>query len=159
MTIENFRISKSVGINHPRSRGAVSFCPQSIKKEESMAEQLQVYKCEVCGNIVEVLHGGKGELVCCGKPMVLRKENTVDAAKEKHVPVVEKVDGGFKVKVGSVPHPMEEKHYIEWVELIADGKAYRQFLKPGQTPEAIFKIDAASVLAREYCNLHGLWKA
>jgi superoxide reductase len=124
-----------------------------------MAEQLQVYKCEVCGNIVEVLHGGKGELVCCGKPMVLRKENTVDAAKEKHVPVVEKVDGGFKVKVGSVPHPMEEKHYIEWVELIADGKAYRQFLKPGQTPEAIFKIDAASVLAREYCNLHGLWKA
>jgi len=124
-----------------------------------MAEQLQVYKCEVCGNIVEVLHGGKGELVCCGKPMVLRKENTVDAAKEKHVPVVEKVDGGYKVKVGSVPHPMEEKHYIEWVELIADGKTYRQFLKPGQTPEAIFKIDAASVMAREYCNLHGLWKA
>jgi superoxide reductase len=124
-----------------------------------MAEQLQVYKCEVCGNIVEVLHGGKGELVCCGKPMVLRKENTVDAAKEKHVPVIEKVDGGYKVKVGSVPHPMEEKHYIEWVELIADGKTYRQFLKPGQTPEAIFKIDAASVVAREYCNLHGLWKA
>jgi superoxide reductase len=124
-----------------------------------MAEQLQVYKCEVCGNIVEVLHGGKGELVCCGKPMVLRKENTVDAAKEKHVPVVEKVDGGFKVKVGSVPHPMEEKHYIEWVELIANGKAYRQFLKPGQTPEGIFKIDAAGVVAREYCNLHGLWKA
>jgi superoxide reductase len=90
---------------------------------------------------------------------VLRKENTVDAAKEKHVPVIEKVDGGYKVKVGSVPHPMEEKHYIEWVELIADGKTYRQFLKPGQTPEAIFKIDAASVAAREYCNLHGLWKA
>ena len=124
-----------------------------------MAEQLQVYKCEVCGNIVEVLHGGKGELVCCGKPMVLRKENTVDAAKEKHIPVIEKVDGGYKIKVGSVPHPMEEKHYIEWVELIADGKTYRQFLKPGQTPEAIFKIDAASVVAREYCNLHGLWKA
>jgi superoxide reductase len=124
-----------------------------------MAEQLQVYKCEVCGNIVEVLHGGKGELVCCGKPMVLRKENTVDAAKEKHVPVIEKVDGGYKIKVGSVPHPMEEKHYIEWVELIADGKTCRQFLKPGQTPEAIFKIDAASVVAREYCNLHGLWQA
>jgi superoxide reductase len=124
-----------------------------------MAEQLQVYKCEACGNIVEVLHGGEGELVCCGKPMVLIKENTVDAAKEKHVPVVEKVEGGYKVKVGSVPHPMEEKHYIEWVELIADGKAYRQFLKPGQAPEAIFKIDAAKVTAREYCNLHGLWKA
>jgi superoxide reductase len=124
-----------------------------------MAEQLQVYKCEACGNIVEVLHGGEGELVCCGKPMVLIKENTVDAAKEKHVPVIEKVEGGYKVKVGSVPHPMEEKHYIEWVELIADGKAYRQFLNPGQTPEAIFKIDAANVSAREYCNLHGLWKA
>ncbi|MGA9536071.1 MAG: desulfoferrodoxin [Desulfobacterales bacterium] len=124
-----------------------------------MAEQLQVYKCEACGNIVEVLHGGEGELVCCGKPMVLLKENTVDAAKEKHVPVIEKVEGGYKVKVGSVAHPMEEKHYIEWVELIADGKAYRQFLKPGQAPEAIFKIDAASVSAREYCNLHGLWKA
>jgi len=124
-----------------------------------MAEQLQVYKCEACGNIVEVLHGGEGELVCCEKPMVLIKENTVDAAKEKHVPVIEKVEGGYKVKVGSVAHPMEEKHYIEWVELIADGKAYRQFLKPGQTPEAIFKIDAANVSAREYCNLHGLWKA
>ena len=124
-----------------------------------MAEQLQVYKCEACGNIVEVLHGGEGELVCCGKPMVLIKENTVDAAKEKHVPAIEKVEGGYKVKVGSVPHPMEEKHYIEWVELIADGKAYRQFLKPGQMPEAIFKIDAAKVSAREYCNLHGLWKA
>ncbi|MEJ2473002.1 MAG: desulfoferrodoxin [Desulfobacterales bacterium] len=124
-----------------------------------MAEQLQVYKCEACGNIVEVLHGGDGELVCCGKPMVLLTENTVDAAKEKHVPVIEKVEGGYKVKVGSVAHPMEEKHYIEWVELIADGKAYRQFLKPGQAPEAIFKIDAASVSAREYCNLHGLWKA
>ncbi|MGA8242750.1 MAG: desulfoferrodoxin [Desulfobacterales bacterium] len=124
-----------------------------------MAEQLQIYKCEACGNIVEVLHGGEGELVCCGKPMVLIKENTVDAAKEKHVPVIEKIEGGYKVKVGSVPHPMEEKHYIEWVELIADGKAYRQFLKPGQAPEAIFKIDAAKVTAREYCNLHGLWKA
>ncbi|MFZ0241526.1 MAG: desulfoferrodoxin [Desulfobacterales bacterium] len=124
-----------------------------------MAEKLQVYKCEACGNIVEVLHGGEGELVCCGKPMVQLKENTVDAAKEKHVPVIEKVDGGYKVKVGSAAHPMEEKHYIEWVELIADGKAYRQFLKPGQAPEAVFKIDAAGVTAREYCNLHGLWKS
>ena len=123
-----------------------------------MAEKLQVYKCEVCGNIVEVLHGGKGELVCCGQPMKLIVENTVDAAKEKHVPVVEKTAEGFKVKVGSVAHPMEEKHYIEWIEIIADGKAYRQFLKPGGTPEAIFKIDAGKITAREYCNIHGLWK-
>jgi superoxide reductase len=124
-----------------------------------MAEQLQVYKCEVCGNIIEVLHAGAGELVCCGQPMKLIKENTVDAAKEKHVPVVEKTADGFKVKVGSVAHPMEEKHYIEWVEIIVDGKAYRQFLKPGQAPEAQFCIKGDKVSAREYCNLHGLWKA
>jgi superoxide reductase len=123
-----------------------------------MAERLEVYKCNVCGNIVEVLHGGQGELVCCGQAMVRLVENTVDAAKEKHVPVVEKVDAGVKVKVGEVAHPMEEKHFIEWVEIIADGKAYRQFLKPGETPEAIFKVDAQQVTAREYCNLHGLWK-
>ena len=123
-----------------------------------MTEKLQIYKCEVCGNIVEMVHGGKGELVCCGQPMKLFEENTVDAAKEKHVPVVEKVEGGFKVKVGEVPHPMEEKHYIEWVQVIADGKAYRQFLKPGEAPEAVIKIDAENVTAREYCNLHGLWK-
>jgi len=124
-----------------------------------MAEQLQVYKCEVCGNIIEVLHGGAGELVCCGQPMKLVKENTVDAAKEKHVPVVEKTADGFKVKVGSVAHPMEEKHWIEWVELVVDGKVYRQFLKPGQAPEAVFCIKGDNVSAREYCNLHGLWKA
>ena len=124
-----------------------------------MAEQLQVYKCEVCGNIIEVLHGGAGELVCCGQPMKLFKENTVDAAKEKHVPVVEKTADGVKVKVGSVAHPMEEKHYIEWVEIIVDGKAYRQFLKPGQAPEAAFCIKGGKVSAREYCNLHGLWQA
>jgi len=123
-----------------------------------MAEQLQIYKCEICGNIVEVLHGGRGELVCCGKPMKLFQENTVDAAKEKHVPVVEKSAAGVKVKVGSVAHPMEEKHYIEWVEILVDGKAYRQFLKPGQAPEAQFGIQADAVVAREYCNLHGLWK-
>lgn len=123
-----------------------------------MAERLQVYKCEACGNIVEVLHAGAGELVCCGQPMVLLQENTVDAAKEKHVPVVEQVAGGIKVKVGDVPHPMEEKHYIEWVEVIADGRAYRQFLNPGQAPEAVFNIEADQVVAREYCNLHGHWK-
>ncbi len=124
-----------------------------------MAERLQVYKCELCGNIVEVLHGGKGELVCCGKPMTLQKENTVDAAREKHVPVVEKTTDGVRVKVGEVAHPMEEKHYIEWIELIADGKAYVQFLKPGQAPEAVFNVVADQITTRAYCNLHGLWKA
>lgn len=124
-----------------------------------MAERYQIYKCDLCGNIVEVVHGGAGELVCCGQPMKLFAENTVDAAKEKHVPVVEKVDGGYKVKVGSVAHPMEEKHYIEFVEIIADGKVYRQYLNPGDTPEAFFAIAADQVTAREYCNLHGLWKA
>ncbi len=124
-----------------------------------MAERLEIYKCEICGNIVEVLHGGHGELVCCGEAMKRFIENTVDAAREKHVPVVERTAGGFKVKVGSVPHPMEEKHYIEWIEVIADGEAYRQFLKPGEAPEASFDIPAQQVTAREYCNLHGLWKA
>jgi superoxide reductase len=123
-----------------------------------MAERHEIYKCEVCGNIVEVLHGGAGELVCCGQPMTLFKENTTDAAKEKHVPVVEKSGDTVTVKVGSVAHPMEEKHYIEWVEIIADGEAYRQFLSPGGAPEASFKIDAEKVTAREYCTLHGLWK-
>jgi superoxide reductase len=123
-----------------------------------MAKKLEIYKCELCGNIVEVLHGGAGELTCCGEAMKLYEENTVDAAKEKHVPVIEKTGDGYKVMVGSVAHPMEEKHYIEWIELIADGKAYRQFLNPGDTPEAFFKIDADQVTAREYCNLHGLWK-
>ena len=124
-----------------------------------MAERYQVYKCDICGNIVEVLHGGAGELVCCGQPMKLFTENTVDAAKEKHVPVIEKVDGGFKVKVGDVAHPMEEKHWIEFIEIIADGKVYRQYLNPGDKPEAGFMIAANQVTAREYCNLHGLWKA
>lgn len=124
-----------------------------------MTQKMQIYKCEICGNIVEMLHEGEGELVCCGAPMKLFQENTVDAAKEKHVPVIEKKEGGFKVKVGSVAHPMEEKHYIEWIEAITeDGKIYRQFLKPGDAPEAVFKIDAGTIIAREYCNLHGLWK-
>ena len=124
-----------------------------------MTERLQVYRCEVCGNIVEVLHAGKGELVCCKQPMKLLVEGSVDAAQEKHVPVVEKTATGVKVKVGSVPHPMEEKHYIEWIEIIADGRAYRQSLKPGDVPEATFNIEAMQITAREYCNLHGLWKA
>jgi superoxide reductase len=124
-----------------------------------MAQRLEVYKCELCGNIVEVLFGSDGQLVCCGQPMTLLVENTVDAAKEKHVPVIEKVDGGVKVKVGEVAHPMEEKHYIQWIELIADGRIYRQFLNPGDTPEAVFNVSANQVVAREYCNLHGHWKA
>jgi superoxide reductase len=123
-----------------------------------MAKQLQIYKCSVCGNIVEVLHGGVGELVCCNKPMELLGEKTADAATEKHVPVIEQIDGGYKVTVGSVPHPMEAKHYIEWIELLADGKAYRQFLKPGMEPEAEFHVEGDSVSAREHCNVHGLWK-
>ncbi|MGA8571436.1 MAG: desulfoferrodoxin [Desulfobaccales bacterium] len=124
-----------------------------------MTEKLQVYKCRICGNIVSMLHSGDGALVCCGEPMKLMLENTVDAAKEKHVPVVEKTAAGFKIKVGSVAHPMEQSHYIEWIEVIADGKSYRQFLNPGEAPEATFAIEAKNVVAREYCNLHGLWKA
>ncbi|MBN2467392.1 MAG: desulfoferrodoxin [Deltaproteobacteria bacterium] len=124
-----------------------------------MTKRLEIYKCSICGNIVEVLHEGKGELVCCGESMTLLQENTVDAAREKHVPVIEKTSDGVKVKVGSVAHPMEDKHYIEWIEIIADGKAYRQFLKPGDVPEARFTIQAETVTAREHCNIHGLWKA
>lgn len=124
-----------------------------------MAKQLEVYKCKICGNIVEVLHGAAGVLVCCGQPMELLVENTADSTKEKHVPLIERIDGGYKVTVGSTLHPMEEKHYIEWIELIADGKAYRQFLKPGEAPSAVFHVAAETVTAREYCNIHGLWKA
>ncbi|MBF0120532.1 MAG: desulfoferrodoxin [Desulfobacterales bacterium] len=123
-----------------------------------MAERFAVLKCEICGHIIEVLHAAKGQLVCCGKPMKQMIENTVDASKEKHVPVIEKLHGGIKVSVGSVAHPMEEKHYIEFIEIIADGKIYREFLKPGDKPEATFNIEASQVSAREYCNLHGLWK-
>jgi len=124
-----------------------------------MTEKLQIYKCEKCGNIVEMLHGGPGELICCDQPMKLYLENTVDAAKEKHVPVMEEGSPGLKVKVGSVPHPMEDKHYIEWVEIIADGRAYRKFLNPGDDPEATFCIKSETVIAREYCSIHGLWKS
>ncbi|MTI82016.1 MAG: desulfoferrodoxin [Firmicutes bacterium] len=124
-----------------------------------MTKLLQVYKCNICGNIVEVLHTGVGQLICCNKPMELQSENTVDAANEKHVPVVEKTDGKVIVKVGSVAHPMEEKHYIEWIEVLADGKTFRQFLNHSDKPEAVFKIDAEQVSARAYCNIHGNWKA
>lgn len=123
-----------------------------------MTKRSQVYKCEKCGNIVEVLHEGVGQLVCCNEPMKLMEANTVDAAKEKHVPVIEKTADGILVKVGSVPHPMEEKHYIEWIELHASGQIFRQYLKPGDKPEALFKVAVENPVAREYCNLHGLWK-
>ena len=124
-----------------------------------MTSQKQVYRCNICGNIVEVLHTGQGELVCCGEPMELLVEKTEDVGQEKHVPVMEATSSGIKVKVGEVPHPMEEKHYIEWVEVITDGGSYRQFLKPGNKPEVDFEIKAQNVILREYCNVHGLWKS
>ena len=121
--------------------------------------ELQVYKCGVCGNIVEVVHAGGGTLVCCGEPMSLLTENTTDAAKEKHVPVVERTEDGVRVSVGAVPHPMEEKHFIQWIELIADGKVCRRALKPGDTPQVVFPVQPDQITVRAYCNLHGLWKA
>ena len=124
-----------------------------------MSKLLEIYKCEICGNIVELVHEGRGELVCCGAPMKPVVENTVDAAREKHVPVIEKTATGITVKVGSVAHPMEEKHWIQWIELVADGISYTRFLKPGKAPEAEFCVSASTVSAREYCNLHGHWKA
>jgi superoxide reductase len=152
-------------------------------KEEPMPKLLEIYKCDACGNIVEVVHEGAGELICCGAAMKLMVENTVDAAKEKHVPVIEKTMSGFKVKVGSMAHPMEEKHYIEWVELVVDGKVCRQRLQPGEDPIVKFRISGtpgkakalvceagenpdaefctpdSEVVARAYCNIHGLWTA
>jgi superoxide reductase len=128
------------------------------KGEGEMTERLQVYKCEVCGNIVTVLHASRGQLVCCGQPMKLMVPNTVDAAKEKHVPVVERAGGKLKVKVGSVPHPMEEKHYIEWVTVSWGENCCLAFLKPGMAPAAEFEVKADKVEAFEYCNLHGYWK-
>ncbi|HUT85603.1 MAG TPA: desulfoferrodoxin [Elusimicrobiales bacterium] len=128
-----------------------------------MTQLNQVYKCDICGNIVQMMHAGQGELVCCNKPMVLLAENSTDGATEKHVPVIKKTDSGFLVKVGSAPHPMEEKHYIEWIELNVDGSIYITHLKPGDKPEAHFCFckkcgNPKSVTAREYCNIHGLWK-
>ena len=125
-----------------------------------MTELRQIYHCPLCGNLVEVLFTGAGELVCCGEPMKLLAGNTVDAALEKHVPVVTEMGDKIKVAVGSVPHPMEEKHYISMIEVCTKNKVYRRELKPGDAPEAIFRVKADKVLTvREYCNLHGLWKA
>jgi len=124
-----------------------------------MTKRLEVYKCEVCGNIVEVLHEGVGKLVCCGKPMILMEAKTAaEEGKEKHVPVIEKTEKGVKVKVGSVPHPMEDKHYIEWIAVEAGGAVMRKFLKPGEAPEAEFGVKEIDQ-AREYCNVHGHWSS
>ena len=125
-----------------------------------MAKLRAIYKCEICGNIVEVLHEGAGALVCCGQEMKKFEEKTEDATTEKHVPYIKKTSEGVLVKVGqNQDHPMEEKHFIEWIQIFADGKSYRQFLKPGQKPQALFEIKANAVTAREYCNVHGLWKS
>jgi len=127
-----------------------------------MTEKNQVYKCEVCGNIVEVLHEGGGELVCCNQPMNLQEEKKQDPEKgEKHVPVIEDLGNGkYNIKVGEVEHPMTEEHYIEWIEVINNLGSYKYFLKPGDKPEAIFYLgDTKDFIVREYCNLHGLWKA
>ena len=124
-----------------------------------MASIKEIFKCNICGNIVEVLHGGAGQLVCCGQPMELLKEKTEDEGQEKHVPMIKKTDDGIRVKVGSVPHPMEDSHLIEWIEITADGNVYRKFLKAGDAPEAEFCIKAENVTAREHCNVHGLWKS
>ena len=124
-----------------------------------MTKLNQVYKCDVCGNIVEMLHTGDDDLVCCGQNMVLQEENTVDAVKEKHVPVIEKIKGGILVKVGSVEHPMIDTHYIEWIEVQTDKKVYRKNLKPGDKPQAEFMLDEDILYAREYCNIHRLWRS
>jgi len=124
-----------------------------------MTKRSEVYKCELCGDIIEVLHASAGQLVCCGQNMKLVSENTVEASKEKHIPVIERISGGVKVTVGSIAHPMEEKHYIEWIELLAGDTVLRQYLKPGVPPVAIFEgVTATNLVAREFCNLHGLWK-
>ncbi len=124
-----------------------------------MTKRGQIYKCEVCGNIVEVVHEGPGDLVCCGQPMVLLEEKTADTSTEKHVPFIKREDGKYVVVVGeNALHPMEEKHYIEWIELTVDGVVYKKFLNPGDEPKAVFEVpEGKEVSAREYCNIHGLW--
>ncbi|EKE11774.1 MAG: Desulfoferrodoxin [uncultured bacterium] len=119
----------------------------------------QIYKCNVCGNMIEVTHIGDGELVCCGEAMELQLERDDEEKYEKHKPVVEKIDGGVIVSVGSMPHPMESEHYIEWIEVITEHRTYRKRLGPGKTPEAEFFFEAEHFEVRSYCNLHGLWKA
>ena len=125
-----------------------------------MANMYDVYKCEKCGNVVMVMHFGGGDLVCCGQNMTKMDEQTADSSTEKHVPVIEKVDGGYEVTVGSTLHPMLEKHWIQWIELTVDGTRMVEELNPGDEPKAFFACTgaAASVSAREFCNVHGLWR-
>lgn len=123
-----------------------------------MTTKNQIYRCPICGNIIEILHAGDGQLVCCGQPMELVQPKTEDIGQEKHLPVIEKSEGKITVKIGSIPHPMEEAHYIEWIEITANNHIYKKFLQPGDAPEAVFEITAENVTAREYCNIHGLWQ-
>ena len=124
-----------------------------------MTKKSEIYKCNTCGIITEILHAGGGVLKCCESSMVKLEEQLADSTKEKHVPIIEKQDDGYLVTIGSTSHPMIEKHYVEWIELIADGVSYKKFLNPNDEPKAFFKIQANQVVAREYCNLHGLWKS
>jgi len=124
-----------------------------------MTELKQIYKCKVCGNIVEVVHASGGELVCCGQPMEIQQEKDNDEGTEKHRPIIEKSTAGVIVRVGSAPHPMESEHYIEWIEIITEHRVYRKALEPGVEPVAEFSVDAINISARAYCNLHGLWKS
>jgi superoxide reductase len=130
-----------------------------LKKHINMIKKGQIYKCEICGNIVEVLEEGGGQLVCCGEPMKLIEEKTNDVGSEKHVPIIERTEEGVKIKVGSVPHPMTEEHYIEWIEILTEKGESKKFLKPGDLPEAVFPVKAQNIQARIYCNIHGLWKS
>jgi superoxide reductase len=119
----------------------------------------QIYKCNVCGKIIEILNPGNPETECCGQAMELLEAKAKEAeGKEKHVPVIEKTESGYKIKVGSVPHPMLAEHYIQWIEILADGVSYKTFLQPGESPEAEFCVKAEKITARIYCNVHGLWQ-
>lgn len=126
-----------------------------------MTKLKQIYRCSVCGNIVEVTHEGAGELVCCGQPMVLQDEKSADEGMEKHVPVIDIQDDVVEVMVGEIPHPMEDAHFIEWIELDIDGVLFKKYLKPGDEPKAVFAKpkEYTNISAREYCSVHGLWKS
>lgn len=123
-----------------------------------MTKIQDIYKCNICGNIVEVLHSGQGDLVCCGEYMKLQEpQGSASEGEEKHVPVIEKTNDGYLVKIGSITHPMEKEHYIEWIEINIDGELCKKFLTPGEKPEFSIKTSGKNIKAREYCNVHGLW--